>query len=175
MLYNISLFCGEKMVKMKRMGLFSCQTGRFAVYWVGKEVMGMKKRRLWYAGAAVLLLLIEIYIGLFVRDGFIRPYFGDVLVTALLCCVCRVGVPKGVRLLPVYVFAFSAVVEVTQYFDLVKLLGWEHNALIATLMGRSFAWADILCYAAGCAAFWAAEYALRRHGVRLSERKEAVE
>lgn len=133
------------------------------------------KKRLPYILAFVLLLLAEIYIGLFVRDRFIRPYFGDVLVTVLLCCLVRAVYPKGLRLLPIYVFAFSVVVEVAQYVDLVKLLGWENNTLISTLIGRSFAWADILCYAAGCAAFWAAEYALRRHGVRLSERKEAVE
>lgn len=115
------------------------------------------KKRLPYILAFVLLLLAEIYIGLFVRDRFIRPYFGDVLVTALLCCLVRAVYPRGLRLLPAYVFAFSVVVEVTQYFDLVKLLGWENNALISTLMGRSFAWEDIHCYAAGCAAFWAAE------------------
>ena len=115
------------------------------------------KKRLPYILAFVLFLLAEIYIGLFVRDRFIRPYFGDVLVTALLCCLVRAVYPKGLRLLPAYVFAFSVVVEVTQYFDLVKLLGWENNALISTLMGRSFAWEDILCYAAGCAAFWGIE------------------
>ena len=121
----------------------------------------MKSRRLPYVIAFLLLLLAEIYIGLFVRDRFIRPYFGDVLVTVLLCCLFRAVYPKGVRLLPVYVFAFAALVEVTQYVDLVKLLGWENNALISTLMGRSFAWADILCYAMGCAAFWAAEAIFR--------------
>ncbi len=119
------------------------------------------KKRIPYIIAFLLLLLAEIYIGLFVRDRFIRPYFGDVLVTMLLCCLCRAVYPKGVRLLPVYVFAFSVFVEVTQYFDLVKLLGWENNALISTLMGRSFAWADILCYGVGCAAFWAAEVLLK--------------
>lgn len=120
------------------------------------------KKRLPYILVFVGLLLAEIYIGLFVRDRFIRPYFGDVLVTALLCCLVRAVYPKGLRLLPVYVFAFSVVVEVTQYFDLVKLLGWENNALISTLMGRSFAWMDILCYAVGCAAFWAVETLCRR-------------
>ena len=124
------------------------------------------KKRLPYLLAFFALLLIEIYIGLFVRDRFIRPYFGDVLVTALLCCLVRGVYPKGVRLLPVYVFVFSVFVEVTQYFDLVALLGWEGDALIATLMGRSFAWEDILCYAVGCAAFWAAETALRQAGAR---------
>lgn len=120
------------------------------------------KKRLPYILAFIVLLLVEIYIGLFVRDRFIRPYFGDVLVTALLCCLVRAVYPKGLRLLPVYVFAFSVVVEVTQYFDLVKLLGWENNALISTLMGRAFAWEDILCYAVGCAAFWAVEALCRR-------------
>lgn len=115
------------------------------------------KRRFPYILAFTALLLVEIYIGLFVRDRFIRPYFGDVLVTALLCCLCRAIYPKGVRLLPVYVFAFSVFVEVTQYFDLVKLLGWEGSAFLSVLMGRSFAWADILCYAVGCAAFWGVE------------------
>ena len=120
------------------------------------------KKRLPYILAFIVLLLAEIYIGLFVRDRFIRPYFGDVLVTALLCCLVRGVYPKGLRLLPVYVFAFSVVVEITQYFDLVELLGWENNAFISTLMGRSFAWADILCYAVGCAAFWAVEALCRR-------------
>lgn len=119
------------------------------------------KKRIPYVLAFLALLLVEIYIGLFVRDRFIRPYFGDVLVTALLCCLCRAVYPKGVRLLPVYVFAFSVFVEITQYFDLVKLLGWENNALLSILMGRSFAWADIVCYAAGCALFWAAEVLLK--------------
>ena len=118
------------------------------------------KKRLPYILSFVVLLLVEIYIGLYVRDAFIRPYFGDVLVTALLCCGARAVYPKGLRLLPVYVFAFSVVVEITQYFDLVKLLGWEQNALISTLMGRSFSWKDILCYAVGCAAFWLVEWAV---------------
>ena len=120
------------------------------------------KKRLPYILAFLALLLVEIYIGLFVRDRFIRPYFGDVLVTALLCCLFRAVYPKGVRLLPAYVFLFSVVVEVTQYFDLVKLLGWENNAFLSVIMGRSFSWKDILCYAVGCAAFWAVETLCRR-------------
>ena len=115
------------------------------------------KKRLPYILAFIFLLLVEIYIGLFVRDRFIRPYFGDVLVTALLCCLFRAVYPKGVRLLPLWVFAFSVVVELTQYFDLVKILGWENNTFLSVVMGRSYSWKDILCDTAGCAAFWAVE------------------
>ena len=87
-------------------------------------------------------------------------------VTALLCCLFRAVYPKGVRLLPVYVFLFSVVVEITQYFDLVKLLGWENNTFLSVIMGRSFSWKDIVCYAVGCAAFWGVEIAVAALGRR---------
>ena len=121
----------------------------------------MKNRRITYIIAFLALLLAEIYIGLFVRDAFIRPYFGDVLVTILLCCLVRAVFPKGLRLLPVGVFAFATAVEIAQYFDVVKLVGLEHNAFISTIVGRSFSWKDILCYAAGCLAFWLVEWGVR--------------
>ena len=117
----------------------------------------MKKQRIVYAAIFALLLLVEIGIALFVHDRFIRPYFGDVLVTVLLCCLCRVVIPKGMPLLPVYVFLFAVFVELTQYFDLVGLLGWEDNTLMATIMGRSFSLWDIVSYGAGCLAFWLGE------------------
>lgn len=120
------------------------------------------KRRLPYILTFVALLLVEIYIGLYVRDRFIRPYFGDVLVTMLLCCLFRAVKPTGVRWLPFYVFAFSVFVEITQYFDLVALLGWEGNALISTLMGRSYSYKDLICYAVGCAAFGVIEWGCKR-------------
>ena len=64
----------------------------------------MKKPRFIYAAAFCALLLTEILIGLFVHDHIVRPYIGDVLVTILLCCFCRVVVPRGVPALSVYVF-----------------------------------------------------------------------
>lgn len=117
----------------------------------------MRKRRILYAIIFITLLCVELCIALFVRDDFVRPYIGDVLVTVLLCCLCRIAVPKGVPALPAYVFLFAALVEAAQYIDVVKLLGWEDNAILSTLIGRTFSWADILCYGVGCVAFWAAE------------------
>ena len=117
----------------------------------------MRKRRILYAIIFITLLCVELCIALFVRDDFVRPYIGDVLVTVLLCCLCRIAVPNGVPALPVYVFLFAALVEAAQYIDVVKLLGWEDNAILSTLIGSTFSWADILCYGVGCVAFWAAE------------------
>ena len=117
----------------------------------------MKKRRLMYVLMLIVLLGVEVGIALFVHDDFVRPYIGDVLVTVLLCCLCRVALPEGVPALPLYVFVFAALVEAVQYVDIVKLLGWEDNAFLSTIIGRTFSWVDILCYGVGCLVFWMIE------------------
>ena len=118
--------------------------------------------RLVYAAAFVILLLAEILIALFVRDAFIRPYGGDILVTVLICCFLRIFFPAGVRMLPVWVFLFAAAVETGQYFDFVALMGLGDNAFFRILLGSTFSWADLVCYAVGCALFFAAETLAKR-------------
>ena len=112
----------------------------------------MKNRRILYLIIFCGLLAVEVGIALFVNDAFVRPYVGDMLVTLLLCCLCRLIVPDKVRLLPVYVFVFAACVEIGQYFDLVALLGLTDNRIISIALGRTFSWMDLVCYAVGCAA-----------------------
>ncbi len=116
-----------------------------------------KRARILYAIAFGVLLLTEIAIALFVHDDFIRPYFGDVLVTILICCLCSAVIPKRIRGLAIYVFIFATLVEIAQYFNIVKWLGLENNALLSTIIGTSFSMLDILCYGVGCLAFWAVE------------------
>lgn len=119
-----------------------------------KKHKGKKMRsklRIGYGLLFLLLLLTEICIALFVHDRFVRPYLGDVLVTVLLCCLCRVLFPEGISVLPAYVFLFAIAVEIGQYFDMVKLLGLDGIPFFSIIMGRSFSVLDIVCYAAGCA------------------------
>ena len=122
----------------------------------------MKKTRLTYALLFLSVLLAEILIALFVKDAFVRPYVGDMLVTVLICCFLRIFFPTGVKLLPVYVFLFAAAVELGQYLDMVKLLGLENNTFFSVLLGRTFSLADIFCYAIGCLAFFGTEILLKR-------------
>ena len=112
----------------------------------------MRNRRIVYLLIFCGLLAVEVCIALFVNDAFIRPYVGDMLVTLLLCCLFRVIVPNKVRLLPLYVFIFAACVEVSQYFDLVALLGLADNRILSIALGRTFSCIDIVCYAVGCGA-----------------------
>jgi len=108
------------------------------------------KRRFGYLAAFFLVLLLEIFIGVFIRDNFIRPYVGDMLVTVLLCCLCRVIFPRLSPAIPV--FLFSAVVEGIQWFGLTEKLGLQ-GTVMGIILGSTFDWKDILCYALGCIVF----------------------
>lgn len=101
-----------------------------------------------------LIFIVEVLIALYIRDRFIRPYVGDVLVVVLLYFAIRVLWPKGIRLLPLYVTLFACAVEVSQYFNLVALLGLADNRLARTLLGSTFDWADVVCYLVGGALVW---------------------
>jgi len=119
-----------------------------------------------YLLAFLLILITEVLIALFVRDRFIRPYGGDILVTVLICCFVRIFFPSGLRLLPLWVFLFAAAVEVGQYFDFVSLLGLGDIAFFRILLGSTFSAADILCYGAGCVIFALAELFFRKFTLR---------
>ena len=113
--------------------------------------------RLIYAAVFLLLLITEVIIALFVRDAFLRPYGGDILVTVLLCTLVRILFPKGIKLLPLYVFIFSVLVEFAQYINIVKLLSLSDIAFFRIIVGTSFSWIDIICYGAGCILFFVFE------------------
>ena len=113
------------------------------------EKMTRMKKRVLYAVAFLILLVIEVLIALFVHDRFVRPYLGDVIVVVVVYCFVRIWIPEHVRLMPLWVFCFAVCVEILQYFRIVEVLGVENNAFLRTLIGTSFAWEDILCYAAG--------------------------
>lgn len=120
---------------------------------------GKLNPRIRYALCFVIILITEVLIALFVRDSFIRPYGGDILVTVLICCFVRIFSPKGIRLLPLWVFLFALAVEVAQYLDFVSLLGLGNIAFFRILLGTSFSFIDIICYAVGCVLFFVGEKA----------------
>lgn len=102
-----------------------------------------------YLVAFSFLLFIEALIALFVRDKIIRPFIGDVLVIVLMYTFFRGIIERSVRALPIYLFLFAVMVEITQYFRLVDRLGLRDNKLMTTILGTSFDLKDILCYFAG--------------------------
>ena len=118
------------------------------------------KIRLPYIVATAVLLTVEVLIGAFVHDDFVRPFVGDVLVTALLCAMGRIVLPRW-RWLPLAVLLFAAAVELSQLLELDRILGVEGTA-IGTAIGSTFDIADLICYAVGCAMFFTCELGVKK-------------
>jgi hypothetical protein len=109
--------------------------------------MNIFRRKYFYL--TLILLLIEIFIGVYVRDSFVRPFFGDVLVVILVYCFIQ----SFWKIQPVKamagVFVFACVVEGLQYLNIVGKLGLRPYKLLVIILGSSFDWGDILAYAVG--------------------------
>jgi len=117
---------------------------------VQKTQTGQSARtRLAFLAAAVLILAVEIYIAICVKGGFVRHYAGDVLSVILLYTLARATFSEPPLNLPLKIFAFAAALELAQYFGAVQILGVE-NKILKVMIGGTFDFADLLCYAAGC-------------------------
>lgn len=125
----------------------------------------MTRKRLLNLAVFLTLLLIEVMIALFVHDGFIRPYVGDVLAVAVVYFFLRIFVPEKYPWLPAAVFAFAVMVESLQYFHLTERLGIT-DPMLRTVLGAVCDTKDIVCYGVGCIFLAAYERARRRENIR---------
>jgi hypothetical protein len=115
-----------------------------------------------YFIASIGILGIEILIALFVRDQFIRPYVGDVLVMFLMYGVIKSFYGKPTKKLPYYLFGFAVIIELLQLINLIEVLGMQDNRILTTLLGRVFDLKDILSYFIGMLLLLGYEQALRK-------------
>ena len=102
---------------------------------------------------AIALFLLEVVIATHLSQvTWIRAYLGDVLVVVLLYAAIRSVVRVDDHALLLGVFGLACAMEVAQYFVLAERLGYVRGDVMYTLIGNTFSWADIACYAIGCAA-----------------------
>lgn len=97
----------------------------------------------------VLLFLTEVYIGVFVKDDFVRPYMGDFLVVILIYTFIRTFFKYPIINTSIGVLLFSFLVEILQYFKIVEILGLESHRIARTVIGTSFVWEDFIFYTLG--------------------------
>jgi hypothetical protein len=102
-----------------------------------------------YLLLALLLLLAEVLIALCLHDSFIRPYGGDFLVVILLYCFVKSFADAPIFTTVCCVLVFAYVVEISQYFHLVHLLGLQNSRTAVLLMGTCFSFTDMLAYTLG--------------------------
>ncbi len=105
-----------------------------------------------YFVSTILIFLIEVLIATKLKDiFFVRAYLGDVIVVILIYNFIKSFFEiKNNQKLILGVFIFSCLVEFAQYFNIAEKLGFQPGSLMYIVIGNSFSWIDILCYAAGC-------------------------
>jgi len=109
-----------------------------------------------------LLLTIEIYIGMYVKDSFVRPYLGGFLVVILIYCFLKAFWKISYFKAAIYVLLFSFVIEFLQYFNIVEILGLQENKLASIIIGTSFSLEDLLAYFLGVVSILIIEYSFNK-------------
>lgn len=113
-----------------------------------------------YLLLTIMLFIIEVLIGFFMHDRYIRPYGGDFLVVILIYCFVKSFLNLPVKTAAISVLLFAYAVEVSQYFKLVVHLGLKNSKWANILLGNSFSWADMLMYTCGILLVVAVEKAI---------------
>lgn len=110
-----------------------------------------------YFQLTLILLAIEVFIAVFIRDRFIRPFIGDVLVVILIYCLVKSFVKLAPTRAAVAVLVFAFTIEILQYFQLVDRLGLGDNRIAQIAIGATFDWKDLVAYTMGAASVIAVE------------------
>ena len=97
----------------------------------------------------IILFITEVLIAVFIKDSFVRPYFGDFLVVILCYCFVKTFLKCAVWKVALGVLLFSYFIETLQYFHIVNKLGLENNVLARTVIGIGFDWYDLVAYTLG--------------------------
>ena len=108
-----------------------------------------QKRGVGWLAIGVIILVIEIYIAIFIKGGFIRHYIGDVLATAMLYAFGRAIFRVAPINLAIFVFVISLFIEALQYLKILEILSVK-SSILRIIFGGTFDWTDIICYLAGC-------------------------
>lgn len=104
--------------------------------------------------AVIGILAVEIYIGVCVRDAWVRPYVGDVLAVVLVYASLRMVLVLPAPALATVSFLVGAIVEAIQYLGLPEILGLARHPLLAVVVGATFQREDLVAYAIGALIAW---------------------
>ena len=95
------------------------------------------------------LFIILALIALYVRDQFIRPFVGDALVVVWMYLFFKSFLDVNDYKLATAVLLFAWIIEVAQYFELVKVLGLQDITAAHIIIGSTFDYLDLVAYFTG--------------------------
>jgi len=116
----------------------------------------------------ISIFIIEVIIAIYIKDNFIRPYFGDYLVIFLVYyfLLSFINANKNKIALSVLIFAFT--VEIIQYFQVLSYFNLEKNRILRIVAGNTFSFEDLIIYTL---AFFTIIFFNRYDTKTLSDRK----
>lgn len=89
---------------------------------------------------------IEVLIAIFIKDNFIRPYFGDYLVIFLVYSFLLSFINMNKNKIAIGVLAFAFVIEIIQYFQVLSYFNLEKNGILRIVAGNTFSFEDLIIY-----------------------------
>ncbi|WP_283393114.1 DUF2809 domain-containing protein [Photobacterium phosphoreum] len=104
---------------------------------------------------SLVCFIALVVIALYVRDSFIRPTFGDVLVVVWLYYFLASMLSMPVNWLVSLVVLIAFAVELGQLLQVATWLGIAPSSPLAVIFGTTFDWKDLLAYCiGGCLCWW---------------------
>ena len=103
---------------------------------------------------SLVCFIALVVIALYIRDSFIRPTFGDVLVVVWLYYFLASLFSMPVNWLVSLVVLIAFAVELGQLLQVAAWLGIEPSSPLAVILGATFDWKDLLAYCVGGSLCW---------------------
>ncbi|MDN8586139.1 DUF2809 domain-containing protein [Vibrio alginolyticus] len=104
---------------------------------------------------SLVCFITLVVIALYVRDSFIRPTFGDVLVVVWLYYFLASLFSMPVNWMVSLVVLIAFAVELGQLLQVAAWLGIESSSPLAVILGATFDWKDLLaCCIGGLLCWW---------------------
>ena len=116
----------------------------------------------------ILIFIVEVIIAIYIKDNFIRPYFGDYLVIFLVYYFTLSFIDTNKNKIANGVLVFAFAVEMTQYFQLLSYFNLEKNRILRIVAGNTFSFEDLIIYTL---AFLTIIFFNRYNSKTLSDRK----
>jgi hypothetical protein len=109
----------------------------------------MRKNYPYIILSIILFILCVLIVILFSSHQFIRGFLGDAVIVMLLYTFLKSWRDINAFWLSVWVTIFAYVIEITQYFKIIRMLGFEENFFTRIVFGSVFDPLDLLAYTIG--------------------------
>ncbi len=98
---------------------------------------------------SILLFVIEAWIAIIFKSGFIRHTFGDYLVVILLYCFIKTVIKAKPILIAIAVLIIAFGIEFLQLYNLLETLNLQNNTIAKLILGSTFHVSDLIAYTLG--------------------------